>query len=76
MNLSHELRLQAIIDGTRAGTREWNVRTGEVVFNERWAAMLGFSLEEIQPLSIVTVSKQGSGSTASMVVQKTGRLYG
>jgi diguanylate cyclase (GGDEF)-like protein/PAS domain S-box-containing protein len=54
MNLSPELRLQAIIDGTRAGTWEWNIRTGEVIFNERWAAMLGFTLEEIQPLSIET----------------------
>ncbi|WP_085920408.1 sensor domain-containing diguanylate cyclase [Halomonas sp. CSM-2] len=54
MNLSHELRLQAIIDGTRAGTWEWNVKTGEVIFNERWAAMLGFTLEEIKPLSIET----------------------
>ncbi|NYT74109.1 diguanylate cyclase [Halomonas sp. QX-2] len=54
MNLSHELRLQAIIDGTRAGTWEWNVKTGEVIFNERWASMLGFTLEEIQPLSIET----------------------
>ncbi|MGM0858435.1 MAG: sensor domain-containing diguanylate cyclase [Pseudomonadota bacterium] len=54
MNLSPELRLQAIIDGTRAGTWEWNVRTGEVIFNERWAAMLGFTLEEVQPLSIET----------------------
>ncbi|MCA1772265.1 MAG: PAS domain-containing protein, partial [Halomonas sp.] len=54
MNLSTELRLKAIIDGTRAGTWEWNIRTGEVVFNERWATMLGFTLEEIQPLSIET----------------------
>ncbi|GEN26445.1 hypothetical protein HVA01_00910 [Halovibrio variabilis] len=54
MNLSPELRLQAIIDGTRAGTWEWNIKTGEVIFNERWATMLGFTLEEIQPLSIET----------------------
>lgn len=54
MKLSPELRLQAIIDGTRAGTWEWNVRTGETIFNERWAGMLGFTLEEIQPLSIET----------------------
>ncbi|SER73893.1 PAS domain S-box-containing protein/diguanylate cyclase (GGDEF) domain-containing protein [Vreelandella subterranea] len=54
MNLSSELRLQAIIDGTRAGTWEWNVKTGEVIFNERWATMLGYTLEEIQPLSIET----------------------
>jgi diguanylate cyclase (GGDEF)-like protein/PAS domain S-box-containing protein len=54
VNLSAELRLKAIIDGTRAGTWEWNIRTGDVVFNERWATMLGFTLDEIQPLSIET----------------------
>ncbi|MDR5886833.1 diguanylate cyclase [Vreelandella janggokensis] len=54
MNLSAELRLKAIIDGTRAGTWEWNIRTGDVVLNERWATMLGFTLDEIQPLSIET----------------------
>lgn len=54
MNLTAELRLQAIINGTRAGTWEWNVRTGEAIRNERWATMLGFTLEEIGPASIKT----------------------
>ena len=41
-------RLNAILEGTRVGTWEWNVQTGEAVFNERWATMLGYSHEEIQ----------------------------
>lgn len=40
-------RLAAIIEGTGAGTWEWNVRTGEVKVNERWAAILGWSPEEL-----------------------------
>lgn len=47
-------RLQRIVDGTRAGTWEWNVQTGETVFNERWAEMIGYRLEELQPVSIET----------------------
>ncbi len=47
-SLSHERqRLENIIRGTNAGTWEWNVQTGERHYNERWAAMLGHSLDEI-----------------------------
>ena len=47
-------RLQNVIDGTQAGTWEWNVETGETLFNERWAEMLGYRLEELAPISINT----------------------
>jgi PAS domain S-box-containing protein len=47
-------RLSNIIEGTSAGTWEWNVQTGETVFNERWAEMLGYTLEELTPVSIDT----------------------
>lgn len=47
-------RLTSIIDGTRTGTWEWNVPTGETQFNERWAEMIGYGLEELQPISIQT----------------------
>lgn len=44
-------RLQWIIEGTRAGTWEWNVLTGEYRCNQRWAEILGYSLAELEPLS-------------------------
>lgn len=50
MQLSAETRLKAIIDGTQAGTWEWNLRTNEVIFNERWATMLGYQLEALAPI--------------------------
>ncbi|MCF8137527.1 MAG: response regulator [Desulfotignum sp.] len=50
-------RLEAIITGTRAGTWEWNVQTGEAVFNERWAEIIGYTLEELNPVSIETWQK-------------------
>jgi PAS domain S-box-containing protein len=49
-----EERLANIIGGTRAGTWEWNVQTGEVRFNERWAEIVGYRLEELHPISIDT----------------------
>lgn len=47
-------RLQEIIWGTNVGTWEWNVPTGETVFNERWAEMLGYRLAELEPVDIAT----------------------
>ncbi len=47
-------KLQSTIDGTRAATWEWNVQTGETVFNDIWAEMLGYTLAELQPTSIDT----------------------
>lgn len=47
-------RLAGILKGTNAGTWEWNVQTGEVVFNERWAEIIGYTLEELSPVSIQT----------------------
>ncbi|MFO8031883.1 MAG: PAS domain S-box protein, partial [Desulfohalobiaceae bacterium] len=47
-------RLENMVQGTQAGTWEWNVQTGETVFNDTWARMLGYSLEELSPSSIRT----------------------
>lgn len=57
MHLSPETRLNAILDGTGAGTWEYNLDTGEIIFNERWATMLGYTLEELSPLSFGTWEK-------------------
>ncbi|MFI8583088.1 PAS domain S-box protein [Ectopseudomonas khazarica] len=47
-------RLKCIIDGTNIGTWEWNVQTGETTFNERWAEIIGYRLEELAPVDINT----------------------
>lgn len=47
-------RLESIITGTRVGTWEWNVQTGETIFNERWADIIGYTLDELAPISIKT----------------------
>lgn len=50
-------RNQSIIEGTHAGTWEWNVQTGETVMDERWAEIVGYKLEELEPISIRTWQK-------------------
>lgn len=47
-------RYQHIIEGTHLGTWEWNVKTGETIFNERWANITGHTLLELEPVSIDT----------------------
>ncbi|MCP4648357.1 MAG: PAS domain S-box protein, partial [bacterium] len=50
-------RLADILKGTNVGTWEWNVQTGETIFNERWAGIIGYSLKELSPVSIDTWMK-------------------
>jgi PAS domain S-box-containing protein len=52
-------RLSDILEGTHAGTWEWNVQSGVTEFNERWAEIIGYRLEELQPVSIETWKKFG-----------------
>jgi PAS domain S-box-containing protein len=47
-------RLSNILWGTGVGTWEWNVQTGETRFNERWAELVGYTLDELAPLNIDT----------------------
>ena len=48
------MRLLYILEGTNAGTWEWNVQTGELLLNERWAGIIGYTLDELMPVSIDT----------------------
>ncbi|MBY0410846.1 MAG: response regulator, partial [Burkholderiaceae bacterium] len=47
-------RLAHIIEGTNVGTWEWNVHTGEIAVNERWAGIIGYTLGELQLTHIDT----------------------
>ena len=47
-------RLENIIEATHVGTWEWNIQTGETVFNAEWARILGYTLDELAPISIRT----------------------
>jgi len=50
-------RLADIVDAARIGAWEWNIQTGQLWLNERWAEMLGYTLAELEPISIETCSR-------------------
>ena len=43
-----------IIEGTNVGTWEWNVQTGEMRINERWAEQAGYETNELAPITVQT----------------------
>jgi len=45
-------RLENIIEGTNAGTREWDIKRDNIIVNSKYAEILGYTLEEISPMNI------------------------
>lgn len=45
---------ETVVRSLNPGIWEWSIQTGQLKLNERWAAMLGYTLEELQPISIST----------------------
>jgi PAS domain S-box-containing protein len=50
--MNYQLRLNDILEGTNAGTWNWDLKSGDLVLSERWAEIIGRTLEE---LGVVTV---------------------
>lgn len=44
-----EERFKLALKGADLGAWDWNIKTGKVIFNPRWAEMRGFKSEEIKP---------------------------
>ncbi len=47
-------RLENVIEGSNIGTWEWTRQSGETIYNETWANLLGYTLDELQPISVKT----------------------
>lgn len=43
-----------VVDVMQAGTWQWNILTNETVYNERWAEIIGYTLEELLPTTYKT----------------------
>ncbi len=43
-----------VVEGSGAGTWEWNLVSNDTRFNEQWASMLGYTLEELTPYDYET----------------------
>ncbi|WP_372768583.1 PAS domain-containing protein [Pseudoalteromonas sp.] len=47
-------RLEFVMQSTSVGIWDWDVESGKTIFNERWATMIGYTLDELTPTSVDT----------------------
>lgn len=47
-------RLEFVMSSTEVGIWDWELDSNNVIFNERWAEILGYSLEELEPITLDT----------------------
>lgn len=50
-------QLELIIENTAVGIWDWDMNSNNIQFNSRWADILGYTLEELQPTDIHTWEK-------------------
>jgi len=50
-------KLKELFKNAGVAIWDWSVQTGETTFNEHWADIIGYKLEELSPLSIETWKK-------------------
>ena len=47
--LQTQARLDLVLEATKVGLWDWNPETNDVTYDDQWAQMLGYELNEIQP---------------------------
>ena len=47
----NEKRLELVIEAAAVGVWDWEIQTGEVTFNQRWAEISGYTPEELTPMT-------------------------
>jgi PAS domain S-box-containing protein len=52
--LESEEKLKLAIEGSGVGLWDWRVQSGEMVINDRWAEILGYTVDELSPVTIDT----------------------
>ena len=50
-------RLELVIKAAGVGVWDWQVQTGELTFNDRWAEIIGYTVEELHPVKFDTWAK-------------------
>lgn len=54
-NVHHERdRVALTLETVNVGTWDWNIQTGHLIINDRWAEIVGYTQKELQPISIQT----------------------
>ena len=49
-----EMRLNTATNNAKVGLWEWHIKTDSIYFNEQWASLVGYTLEEITPTDVNT----------------------
>jgi PAS domain S-box-containing protein len=52
-----EERLNLAIQGSRAGLWDWSIKTNKLICNEEWTRMVGYTIDELEPLTFRTWEK-------------------
>src|SRR5512133_3657495 len=47
----NEERIKLALEATQAGLWDWYMDSGKVVYDERWAEIIGYTLKELEPLT-------------------------
>ena len=47
-------KLETVLEATESGTWDWYIQTGKIEIDERWAEIVGYTLEELQPIGVDT----------------------
>ena len=47
--VAEQTRAHNILEGTNAGTWDWDIETGRLVMNARWAEIIGRTLDDLEP---------------------------
>ncbi|MCG8673533.1 MAG: ATP-binding protein, partial [Pseudomonadales bacterium] len=70
-------QLELVIDSTAVGVWDWQVRSGEATFNDRWGDILGYGSMELMPANIDTwfdrVHPYDRGKTEKILQQNWAR---
>lgn len=54
LDSDNEERLRLVIKAANVGIWDWQVQTGELTFNQRWAEIIGYTVEELLPIQYET----------------------
>lgn len=73
--IKEQKNFASVIEGTAAGTWEWNVQTGQCTFNEHWAAILGYKLDELGNISVDTCHQLSHPEDAARAVEVLERHF-
>ncbi|MEI6652020.1 MAG: hypothetical protein WCL42_05515, partial [Chlorobiaceae bacterium] len=53
LEVSHQT-FNMVVEASRVGYWDWNINTGKLTGNDEWASLIGYTPDELEPLTINT----------------------